>query len=99
MNPLNLEKALQLYTIIGKHLPENVDKDMKVLDFVGIILDSIIKKNEHSALVQSTALMSGIYIDNIRALESNDIIELFSEGLIINNVLDLKKFCKSLGGV
>ena len=72
---------------------------MKVLVFVGIILDSIIEKNEHSALVQSTALMSGIYIDNIRALESNDIIELFSEGLIINNVLDLKKFCESLNEV
>lgn len=99
MKPLNLEKALELYTIIGKHLPENVDDDMKVLDFVGIILDSIIEKNEHSALVQSTALMSGIYIDNIRALESNDIIELFSEGLIINNVLDLKKFCESLNEV
>jgi len=99
LKPLNLEKALELYTIIGKHLPENVDDDMKVLDFVGIILDSIIEKNEHSALVQSTALMSGIYIDNIRALESNDIIELFSEGLIINNVLDLKKFCESLNEV
>ena len=99
MKPLNLEEALELYSIIGKHLPENVDDDMKVLDFVGIILDSIIEKNEHSALVQSTALMSGIYIDNIRALESNDIIELFSEGLIINNVLDLKKFCESLNEV
>ena len=96
MKPLNLEKALQLHAIIGKHLPENVDKDMKVLDFVGIILDSIIEKKEHSVLVQSIALMSDIYIDNIRALESNDIIELFSEGLIVNNVLELKKFCEFL---
>ena len=96
MNPLNLEKALQLYTIIGKHLPEKFDENSDVLDFIGTIVDSIIKKNEHFVLVQSIELMTNIYIDEIRVLETDNIIKLFSEGLLTNRVMELRDFCKSL---
>jgi len=96
MKPLNLEKALQLYTIIGKHLPENPEIDMEIIDFVGTIVDSIVEQEEHPILVQSIVLMSGMQISDVRMLEIDHITKLFVEGLLINRVTELKEFCKSL---
>jgi len=96
MKPLNLEKALELYNIIGKFLPENPEIGTEILDFVGIIIENIKQSGEYRRYVEAVSIMSGKEISDILEFEYQIILELFIKGLVENRILDLKEFIEGL---
>jgi len=96
MKPLNLEKALELYNIIGKFLPENPEIGTEILDFVGIIIENIKQSGEHKRYVEAVSLMSGKELEEVFQFESQIVLEMFIKGLVENRILDLREFVKGL---
>jgi len=96
MKPLNLEKALQLYTLIGKYLPENVDENSDVLDFVGTIVKNIKNSGNHIDYINAVVLMTGFDEQVILQSEPDEILSTFIQCLIDNRILDLKEFAESV---
>lgn len=96
MNSLTLDKALELYEILGAHIPEVEDK-MDAWDFIGKIIDNIDSSEDRTVYSLAMELMSGKTLQEIRDMESEDRIRLFADGLIQNRILDLKSFCDTVG--
>jgi hypothetical protein len=96
MKPLNLEKALQLYDIIGKFLPQNSEIGTEILDFVGIIVENIIQSGNHTDYIKAVELMTGMEKQTILHSDPVEILKLFTQCLIENRILDLKEFVEGL---
>ena len=94
---LNLRDALLLYDLIGKHIPKDIDENTDILNFVGKIVDSIIEANEHKRYIDAIILMSGKTQEELISKPVEEVVMLFSEGLVDNHVLLLCKFCEDLG--
>lgn len=97
MKALPIEKALELYDILGKYLPE-FDKDSQVLEFVGTIVDNIVNDGS-TAYVDSICLMTNKSFSEIRNFSPNTLIEIFTLGLVINDIVSLKSFCEEINYV
>src|SRR4030043_1722920 len=93
---LNLRDALLLYDLIGKHIPKDIDENTDILNFVGKIVDSIIEANEHRNYIDAIILMSGKTQEELLTEPVEELMVLFSEGLVGNHVLLLCKFCEEL---
>ena len=96
MTSLNLEKALELYSIIGKHLPENVDENLDVLDFIGTIVNNIKESGNHRDYLDSVLILTEQDEQDILQLESIEVLNMFTQGLMDNRIISLKKFCESI---
>lgn len=92
---LNLEKALELYSIIGKYLPENPEIDTEILDFVGTIVKNIRESNPMDYL-DAVMLMTGFDKQVILQSESIEVLDVFTQGLIDNRILELREFVESI---
>ena len=98
MKPLTLDKAVELHEILGIHIPkldEVYGKD--ALKFIGKIVDNIKESNRHEDYANAVVLMTSKEWDKIKLLQSNDILELFVEGLSVNKIVQLKSFCDKVG--
>ena len=96
MKPLNLEKALELYTIIGKYLPEKGNEYSEPLDFIGTIVTNINESGNHRDYVNAVSIMSNVPVKELLKLKWDEILNLFFEGLTVNQIVSLKKFCESV---
>ena len=96
MNPLNLEKALQLYTIIGKHLPEKFDENLDVLDFVGTIVNNIKESGNHRDYLDSVLILTEQNEQDVLQLDPVEVLNIFTQGLMDNQIESLKQFCESI---
>lgn len=96
MNILTLDKALELYGILGDHIPE-ASKDADALEFIGKIIDNITKSNRHDDYIDAVILMSDKDWDELKLLDSAIILNMFIEGLSVNKIVKLKSFCDSIG--
>lgn len=94
MKPLNLPEALELYEILGKHLPEEVDDE--ILDFVGKIVSSV-NKTGQGDYVDSIVLMTKQDVEELDEQHIEEVLGLFIMGLTENKVLQLQTFCSSIG--
>ena len=97
MEALTLDKAIELYELLGAHIPEVDPKKVDVLDFIGKIVEDINASNHHEAYTLSIELMSGKTLQDLQEMDSNDRLELFIGGLVQNRILDLKAFCNKVG--
>ena len=95
MKPLTLDKALQLHEILGLHIPEFEEDN--ALEFIGKIVDNIRQSNQHKDYVDAVMLMSGKEWDEVKQMNSEDVLELFIAGLMENKIVYLKDFCKKMG--
>ena len=95
MNPLTLDKALQLYDIIGKYLPE-IEEDIDAMEFIGTIVKNVKEGNQHKDYTDAIMLMSGKAWEEIRDMEFDEVLELFISGLAENKVIELKSFCNTM---
>lgn len=94
IKPLNLKEALELYDILGKYIPE-ASPDESVLEFIGTIVDRIVE--DHSgAYVEATCLMNKCTLEELQEFSSQERLILFMDGLMKNNIINLRKFCKEL---
>ena len=95
MKPLTLDKALQLHEILGTHIPEFEDDD--ALEFIGKIVSNISQSNQHKDYVDAVMLMSGKEWDEVKQMNSEDVLEMFVAGLSENKIVRLKDFCDKMG--
>ena len=95
MKPLTLDKAILLYEVLGEHIPEFDEED--VLQFIGKIVDNIIQSDRHKDYVDATMLMSGKEWNEIKEMESEEVLSLFTEGLAENKIIRLKSFFDKAG--
>jgi hypothetical protein len=58
---------------------------------------SIRESDEHKRYVDAVMLMSGVEWEELKQLNSMDVLELFIEGLSINRIARLHTFCKDVG--
>jgi len=64
METLTLREALELYDILGKHIPEIEDVDDDIVEFVGKIIDNVNSSGDNKAYSLSLELMSGRHFRN-----------------------------------
>ncbi|MBU2177692.1 MAG: hypothetical protein KJ556_21580 [Gammaproteobacteria bacterium] len=95
IKPLNLKEALELYDILGKYLPE-ASKDETVLEFIGTIVDRIVE-DRSGAYIEAICLMHKCTVEELQGLPSQERLIFFMDGLMKNNIINLKKFCKEIG--
>lgn len=93
---LTLEKALELYDILGKYIPDPED-NVDVLEFIGKIISNMNSSGDNLAYSLSLELMSGKTLQELDELGSDGRLALFTECLSNNQVLSLKSFCKNIG--
>lgn len=96
MNSLTLDKALELYEVLGSYIPE-VEDNIDAIKFIGKIVDSIKKSGNHQDYVDAVMLMSDKKWEEIKILESDIVLDLFIDGLLINKILSLKLFFDEIG--
>lgn len=94
MTPLTLEEALELYKLLKDYLHSEVDS---IIGMAQGILDGVQKNQSDRDYIEAISLMSGIPVNALVRRDSDEILEMFLEGLSINDVLDLKDFCEGIG--
>ena len=95
LRPLQIEKALELYDLLDKYIP-NYDKSQPILDFVSIIVKRIV--DDHSpAFIKAITLMTDMNTEELSAFSPEHRLELFIAGLTVNNIVMLKRFCEDIG--
>ncbi|MHA2010483.1 MAG: hypothetical protein ACXACY_25970 [Candidatus Hodarchaeales archaeon] len=99
MNSLTLDKALELYEILGAHIHEVEDDDdgIDALEFIGKIIRNINESERYENYTLSIEIMSDKTLNNLQEMRSDDILNLFIDGLILNKILNLVTFCKDIG--
>jgi hypothetical protein len=97
MNSLTLDKAMELYEILGAHIPEVEDENVDALEFIGKIIKRINDSNNHKDYTLSVEVMSGKSWEEIKQLNSDEVLDLFIDGLVNNKIISLKIFCESVG--
>ena len=97
MEALTLDKAMELYELLGAHIPEVEDERIDALNFIGKIVEDINASGHHEAYTLSIELMSGKTLQDLQEMNSEDILDLFVDGLVQNKILDLKSFCNKVG--
>jgi len=91
---LNLNGALKVYQLIGKHLPE---PDSDIYDYLQSMLENITRDGEQEQFVEAFVLMSGRSAIELVNLPHQTMLQLLGTTLIENKILDLKRFCEQIG--
>lgn len=97
METLTLRESLELYDILGKYIPKVEDENNDALEFIGKIIDNVNTSGHHEDYINAIVLMSGRDWDEIKLLQSSDILDLFIEGLSVNQIVKLKSFFDMIG--
>ncbi|MBU2051389.1 MAG: hypothetical protein KKH61_20770 [Gammaproteobacteria bacterium] len=93
---LNLTDALKLYDILKDHLPVDAT-NLTAFHYAGKILDSIITKETHEDYLDAVALMNKCEIDDLIQNDVSEVFAAFIDGLIENEILEIKNFCEKVG--
>ena len=96
MEALTLDKAMELYELLGAHIPE-VDATDDPLEFIGKITSSIVASEQHKDYTDAIMLMSGKEWEGVKIMTSDEVLELFIDGLLTNKIVSLKLFCNKMG--
>lgn len=93
MKTLNLKKALELYDLLGEYLPENLDEDFFkfIKEFVSNMAD-----DSSGAYADAICLMTDKSLEELNEFSTPFLLELFSKGLIENNIIGLREFCRKI---
>ena len=94
IQPLPIEKALELYDILGEYLPD-FSEDDTVLDFVGKIVNNTVE-DQSTAIIDALCLMTNMDVKEILDFSSEIKLKMFITGLTMNDVVSLNRFCKDI---
>jgi len=87
---------MELYRIIGKHLPETDENDSGI-DFIGKIVENARQSSTPQDYIDAIILLSGESLLSISKMSSDQRLEIFISGLVDNKILQLKAFCNTMG--
>lgn len=93
---INLRKALQLIELLDPYIPESLDFDASILEFVGKILSNIVERNRHADYLAAVVLLTDIAEDDLVQMTTDQVFILFTEGLIENQILTLVDFYRGV---
>jgi hypothetical protein len=91
---LNLEKALELYDLLGKYIPDATNIDM--LAFIGKMIDSIID-DDGDIYFRAIQLMTGLKEKDVLKMDAEELFIAFSDYILANKILELQQFCVRIG--
>ena len=94
--PLSIRDAFSLYRMLAPHLPDKVDENKTVLEYVGQIVKDI-KEKKSDSFANALVLMTGLTTEELINMEGEDIINLFINGLVVNQITSLGNFCRGIG--
>lgn len=80
--------------MIGEYIPEQVEGE-HIIEFIGKIVNSIVEEKS-IAYIDALALMTGNDLQVLQGFSSLILIEMFTVGLTVNDIIGLKKFCKEI---
>lgn len=90
---VNLKQAIDLYRLVGPHLP---DKPVSgVYEFASIIIDSMIKTGQQVNYVDSIRIMTGFDTQTLAEKSTEELNYLFIQGLFENEVFALRDFVRT----
>ena len=93
---LNSKKALSLYLLLKDHFPtENSDLENSEFDFIqviSIIISSMREKGQAVNYHRSLMLMFDVSFETIQESDPEDLLSMFADGLVENNVVELMSF-------
>lgn len=95
IRPLPIIEALKLYDILGKYIPSDMDHDETVIEFAGRIIDNVVE-DRSTAIIDALVLMTKMSVSELGGFSSDYQLKLFADGLIINDVVSLKRFCEGI---
>ena len=94
MKKLCIDDAMLLYGIIGDYIPDNATDEV---DFIGTIVHNIRNGNRPQDYVRALSILTGYTSEEITTgIDPQVSIEIFYEGLLINQAKSLKDFCDRL---
>jgi hypothetical protein len=96
MEPLSLSNALKLYDILQEHLPE-FNKDEEPIEFIGKIIKNIRSSEKHRDYLDAVSIMTGISVIDLTRHSSEEVLEMFVNGLSTNKIISLKEFAQQVG--
>lgn len=94
MDSLCIRDALELHHIVSPYLPDVVDDNP--LEVIHQTIRNM-KDNNPRAYLDSILLMSKKTVEELMAMNSDDILSLFIDGLVANQIASLDVFCNRLG--
>lgn len=97
MKPLTLDKAMQLYDLIGEYIPNITSENEDSLHFIGTIINNIKDSGNHQAYIDAVSLMSNTSVEELLKTDYKNVLNLFMEGLVENQILSLQAFCRGIG--
>lgn len=97
MEALTFSKAMELYELLGVHIPDAEDEDIEALEFIGKIVNNVKESDRHKDYVDAIMMMSDKEWEELKVLESAEVLELFIDGLSVNKIVKLKMFCDTIG--
>lgn len=95
MKPLSLKDALKLHKLLEPYCPK--DLDIEPFDFVSIIIENIKKSNQHKDYIDAIVMMSGLSQKALLSVDPSDVLEIFIDGIAMNNTMHLVRICRDIG--
>jgi len=92
---INIEKGLELYLKLSPYLPED-SEDMSSLDYLQSIFSKI-KDGNPRDYVDTLKIMYDLTIKDLKKYSTEEILEMFIEGLKENKFFSLCTFLGSFG--
>jgi len=93
-NQQTLNKALQLYDILGKYIPAEYSDDY--FDYANKILDNIQKGNPEDYFT-SIQLMTDVSRNVLEVSQPVEVLELFMRALVEWRIIELVEFFRDIG--
>lgn len=96
LKTLSIEKALELYKLLAPYLPDE-EQSADLLGFVGEIIKNIQNSENQEEYFTAITLMTGMTIKDFLKIGSIETLKIFAEGLMVNDIVSLRKFCGEVG--
>ena len=96
MKSLPINKALQLYKLLAPYLPDTTTST-EVLDFAGKIIENLQNSENQQDYFTAITLMTDKDQDHFLQIGAVKTLELFIDGLVINDIVSLTSFCEKVG--
>jgi len=91
---INSQKALNLYILLRDHFPQE-NNEFDIVQLIRIIINSMADKGQHVNYHRSLMLMYDLSLDVIASSDPQDLLTMFAEGIVENNVIELMSFFRN----
>lgn len=94
-NTPDLNNAVKLFTILGKHIPEIPNEEY--LDYINAIFENIKESKDYNSYFDAIQLMTGATYNTLTQQEPQDVLELFINALVEWHIVELVAFFRNIG--